>query len=224
MSDRQLLVHTKTGVWPLSWPMGLTMLRLLLLPVFLWVVLRGARPETDEDVYRWIAVAIFVVMAITDKLDGYLARKFDQTSRLGAILDPVADKLLVACSVILLSFPWVAGPDYAMPFLVIVAVYGKDLIVALGTLAVLGLIGSVSIKPRPLGKLSTVLQLSMIVATLIAPDMEKLSRAGIWWLTRSLWWAVCIIAMASATDYVIIGTRQYSEHRRNRQSETGNQK
>ena len=84
------------GLWPPTWPMGLTMLRLLLLPVFLCVLLPDAG-RAGPNRRRW-AVAIFAVMAVTDKLDGYLARRLNQTSKLGAILDPIADKLLVACS------------------------------------------------------------------------------------------------------------------------------
>src|SRR5687767_14715008 len=106
----QLQVPSTAGLWPPTWPMGLTMLRLLLLPVFLWVMLLDAR--TDAHQLRWLAVGIFGFMAATDKLDGYLARKLNQTSKIGTILDPVADKLLIACSVILLSFEWVAPPGF----------------------------------------------------------------------------------------------------------------
>ncbi len=92
--------------------MGLTMLRLLLLPAFLWALIANGPAGTGP--HRWIAVSIFALMAITDKLDGYLARRLGQTSKMGALLDPVADKLLVGCSVILLSFSWVAPRD--LPF------------------------------------------------------------------------------------------------------------
>ena len=89
--------------------MGLTLLRLLLLPVFLWMLLidAGGTPQPVHR-HRFYALGIFAVMAATDKLDGYLARRLNQTSKLGETLDPVADKLLIACSVILLSFEWVA--------------------------------------------------------------------------------------------------------------------
>ena len=95
--------------------MGLTMLRLLLLPVFLWVMLIDAGPVERLRPHRWWAMGIFALMAITDKLDGYLARRLNQTSHLGTILDPLADKLLIACSTILLSFSSIAAAGYKIP-------------------------------------------------------------------------------------------------------------
>ena len=83
-------------------PNALSFLRLLLVPVFLWLVLG---PEHDE-----IALAVLMVSGITDYLDGKLARKFNQASKIGAILDPVADRFYILAVVIGLGFrdiiPW----------------------------------------------------------------------------------------------------------------------
>lgn len=192
--------------------MGLTFLRLLLLPVFLGTLLVDSR--TPGRLYHWVPVGIFALMAITDKLDGYLARRLKQTSRLGAILDPVADKLLIACAVILLSFDWIAPSHFQIPLWVVLAVYGKDLITAIGAVALLALVGKVTIMPRPLGKASTLLQLSMVLAVLLAPEQT----AG-WhrpWLlfVRGLWWTVTVVAVLSCVDYVIQGIGQFAQGRR----------
>jgi CDP-diacylglycerol--glycerol-3-phosphate 3-phosphatidyltransferase len=190
--------------------MGLTFLRLLLLPVFLWIMLAEGR-STDGP--RWIAVSIFALMAATDKLDGYLARRLKQSSKIGAILDPVADKILIACCVMLLSLPWVAPPNFRIPDWVVIAVYGKDLVTAIGCLVLLALIGTVTITPRPLGKASTVLQLGMVMAVLLTPP------AGSEWipewhrLVRSLFWLVTVLAVVTLTDYVIFGIRQFRQAR-----------
>lgn len=216
MPDRTLQLRTEPGLWPPTWPMGLTMLRLLLLPVFLWVLLMdaGERARPLQDPHRWWALGVFAVMALTDKLDGYLARRLNQTSKLGAMLDPLADKLLIACSVILLSFEWVAPAGYRIPGGVVLAVYGKDVIVAVGTVALLSLVGKVTIRPRPLGKLSTVLQLSMVIGTLAAPDLARIDPAVPRWLLTGLWWGVPVVAVASCVDYVLLGIRQFKESRR----------
>src|SRR4051812_33610981 len=170
MAERHLEIPSIPGLWPLTWPMGLTMLRLLLLPVFLWLILEEPGTAAAGGLpLRWAAVGVFAVMALTDKLDGYLARRLNQVSRLGTILDPVADKLLVASSVVLLSFPLIASEPYRIPLPVVVIIYGGYVVVALGTLALLVAIGRVSIKPRPLGKLNTVLQLALVMLTLVAP-------------------------------------------------------
>lgn len=199
--------------------MGLTLLRLLLLPVFLWMVLidAGGHPAPpaipESHAHRFYALSIFAIMAATDKLDGYLARRLNQASKLGALLDPVADKLLIACSVILLSFDWVAPHAYAIPLWVVGAVYGKDLVVATGTLCLVSRLGSISIHPRLLGKLSTVLQLAVVMSTLVAPDLDRL-RPGLGRiLLPALWWGVTAVAVASCLDYVTQGILTYRASR-----------
>ena len=189
--------------------MGLTMLRLFLLPVFLWVMLLGAGDKTDgPSRYRWWAVGIFGVMALTDKLDGYLARRLNQTSKLGTILDPVADKLLIASSVVLLSFDWAAGADYRIPLAVVAAVYGKDLIVAIGTVVILASVGKVSVAPRILGKLGTFFQLLLVMLTLVAPDLDRFRPGSARLVLAALWWVVSAVSIASAIDYLVVGLRQ----------------
>jgi CDP-diacylglycerol--glycerol-3-phosphate 3-phosphatidyltransferase len=197
--------------------MGLTMLRLLLLPVFLWLILANARPDPGPRRLRWVAVGVFAVMALTDKLDGYLARRLNQTSRLGTILDPVADKLLVASSVVLLSFDWIASEPYRIPTTVVAIIYGGYVVVALGTLALLLVVGRVSIAPSPLGKVNTVLQLALVLLTLIAPELH--GRTGwVLMLLKILWWIVPAVAVATSVDYVMLGIRQFREFRAGRRN------
>ena len=188
--------------------MGLTMLRLLLLPVFLWVMLLDAGHEPTGH-HRWWAVGIFGVMALTDKLDGYLARRLNQTSKLGTVLDPVADKLLIASSVVLLSFDWAAGAAYRIPLPVVGAVYGKDVVVALGTVGLLAVVGRVSIAPRLLGKAGTFFQLLLVMLTLVAPDLDRLLSGSARAVLKALWWTVGAISVAAAIDYVLVGVRQF---------------
>src|SRR3954447_13320253 len=90
----------RSTVWTL--PNAVSALRLLGVPVFLWLVLG---PEADV-----LAVLLLMVSGFTDWLDGYLARRLNQTSKLGAILDPVADRLYILAVVIGLAvrdiIPW----------------------------------------------------------------------------------------------------------------------
>ena len=207
---RKLEIRALPGFWPPTWPMGLTFLRLLLLPVFLWIMLAESRAA---DGPRWIAVSIFAVMAATDKLDGYLARRLKQSSKIGAILDPVADKILIACCVMLLSLPWVAPPNLRVPHWVVIAVYGKDLITAIGCLVLLALIGTVTITPRPLGKAATVLQLTMVMAVLLTPPTASDWTRAWHRLVHTLFWLVTALTVVTLVDYVIYGVRQYREVR-----------
>ncbi len=86
----------------LTIPNLLSILRLCLLPVFLWLLLG---PEEDG-----LAAAVLMFMGVSDYLDGYLARKLDQTSKLGQVLDPVADRLYILAVVVALELrdviPW----------------------------------------------------------------------------------------------------------------------
>ena len=188
--------------------MGLTLLRILLLPVFLWLVLSGAEPDPGPRPSRWWAIFVFGVMALTDKLDGYLARKLNQVSRIGTLLDPVADKLLVACSVILLSFGWVSTRAYSIPLPVVITIYGGYLLIAIGSLAMLKLVGRVRITPRPLGKMNTFLQLTLVMLTLIAPTLRYPNTAWVPAVLRLLWWVVPLIVVAASIDYTIQGVKQ----------------
>ena len=201
----------------LNWPTALTLLRLLLLPLFLWILLAnavGAAQSSGEIRHlHWLALAVFGVMVLTDKLDGFLARRWHQETWLGAVLDALADKLLIFCSLIALSFPWIAPAGYAVPFLVVLGVYGKDLGVGLGTLVLMAAIGKVDTSPRLCGKVSTVLQLTLVAATLLAADIERLSARLAELLVRGLWWAVILAAAVAALDYILEGSRQYAAYR-----------
>lgn len=214
MEDESQIVETPrpagaavTGWGGISWPMGLTYLRLLLLPLFLWLLLLDARSGGElRDVHRRWALAVFAVMAITDKLDGYLARRLNQTSRLGALLDPVADKLLLSITVVLLWFDWCAPPGYALPTWFVAAVYGKDALVVFGILVLLTAKGRVSIKPRWTGKVACALQMITIVVTLAAPDLALLTGdAAARNLTRGLVFLAGGSTLVAMIDYLFLG-------------------
>ena len=188
--------------------MGLTFLRIFLLPVFLYLLLSDVPLDPAAHGARHAALAVFAVMAITDKLDGYLARKLNQASKLGALLDPVADKLLIAASIVLLSFPAVSGDSFSIAKAVVITVYAKDLFLAFGTLFLLSKRGKVHIQARLSGKVSTVIQLALVMATLVAPDVERWHPGPIRVLLPILGWLTALSAGVAAVDYVIHGLKQ----------------
>lgn len=90
---------------PFNIPILLTWIRVILIPVFVLIFYLPSIPGVQfvsQETVNWIAAIIFTIAAVTDWFDGYLARKWQQTSKFGAFLDPVADKLIVAVSLILL--------------------------------------------------------------------------------------------------------------------------
>ena len=112
----------------LNWPNRISILRLLGVPPFVMLLL----DQRDWPGARYLAMAVFVAMGFSDALDGYLARRGGQITRLGSILDPLADKALIICAVILLGRHRASVPGVRLPDWVAVSVVGKDLWVVTG--------------------------------------------------------------------------------------------
>lgn len=176
-------------VWTV--PNALSALRLALLPVFLWLVLG---PEADG----W-AVITLMVMGISDYLDGYVARRFDQYSRLGEILDPVADRLTMLVAVIGL------GLRDIMPIWLAIALPARDLF--LWTLVpFLRSRGYNSLPVHFLGKAATAALLYTFPLLLLGDGPStgaEIARSIGWafaiWGTCMYWWAGVLYAVQVRT-------------------------
>ena len=184
---------------PMTLPMALTLGRLTLVPVFLALLVLG---------HHNVAVALFAVMTASDNLDGRLARRWGQTSRLGALLDPVADKVLVSASMVLLAVPRFAPARFTIPWAVPLGVFLKDLGVVIGIAVVRARNGRVELNPSRVGKVSTTIQLALVLATLLAPAWVRLSPAFAAVFLWGLWWATVWAAAAAGMDYSREGARQ----------------
>ena len=178
----------------------ITILRMLLVPIFVVEVLyygRGGNP-----VHWLLAVLCFAVAAICDGVDGYIARRYNQRSELGAILDPLADKLLLVSGIILLSFdhqPYFAS----LPLWFTGTILGRDALLLAGIVVIQMTVGKVKVKPRLLGKGGTVLQMVVVLWILLKWEPRWL---GAWTLSA----AVC--TGISGLLYVYDGMRQLSAH------------
>ena len=161
-------------IWRLlTWPNRISILRLLLIAPYVVCLLN----QEEIAWARHAALGIFVVMGISDFLDGVLARRLDQQTRLGAILDPLADKVMVVCSVILLSLYLPDAPDARLPAWLVVAVVGKDLWVVAGFIVVLLVTNRFCNRPNWAGKTCTFAQVLLVGLTLLAPELNQLSDA-----------------------------------------------
>jgi CDP-diacylglycerol--glycerol-3-phosphate 3-phosphatidyltransferase len=146
----------------------ITIVRILMIPAFVTMAIyygqsiqRGAPLEW----MRFAAIAIFLVAAISDGLDGYVARRYNQRSSLGVILDPIADKGLLLSGIITLSISnWSdIDPDYGrFPVWFPVLVISRDAILFVGAGVLYFLNGKVRVKPSWTGKVATVLQMVAI--------------------------------------------------------------
>ena len=136
----------------LNIPNFLTVVRILLVPIFVDLVIYG---------YPFWALLVFLGAGLTDALDGMIARVLDQRTTLGRYLDPLADKLLLVASFVVLS---VVG---VIPIWVTIVVVSRDVIISIGTLVVHLLRERVNIMPTLMGKATTVAQLVYVVAVLL---------------------------------------------------------
>ena len=138
-------------------PNKITIARILMIPVFVMMAIYYGRDKLDWQ--RWSAIAVFVIAAASDGLDGYIARRYHQRSKLGVILDPLADKGLLLAGIITLAFSeW----GYEFPLWFPVLVVARDIIVVSGALALQFLNGTVRVRPSWTGKVATVLQMVAI--------------------------------------------------------------
>lgn len=174
-------------------PTALTWLRIVLIPVFVGVYYL---PDSLLTLVakNWIAMGIFAFAAITDWADGYLARRWGQTSAFGAFLDPVADKLIVAAALIMLV--WLGRADAWLAIIII----GREIAVSAlrEWMAQLGQAKSVAV--AFIGKVKTVAQLTAIIALLIyQPLIPGINTV---WLGTFALWVAAILTLWSMFHYL----------------------
>src|SRR5213079_1601255 len=120
----------------------ITILRILLIPFFVVQVLYYVK--NGNELHRFFALVSFAVAAICDGVDGYIARHYNQRSELGAILDPLADKLLLVSGIVLLSFDH--GPFLdSIPLWLTGTIIGRDLLMLIGLLVIQMTAGKVTV-------------------------------------------------------------------------------
>jgi cardiolipin synthase len=172
----------------LNLPNFLTLIRILAIPFFL--VLLASHLYLD-------ALAVFILGGVTDGLDGFVARRTNQKTALGALLDPVADKLLLMSSFIML------GVMDGIPLWLIVLVVSRDAVILVGYAAISFLVEErFEVQPTMMGKLSTVFQLITVgvVLTMLA-DSQLLSD----WLDDVLIYLTAVTTVVSGVQYLYRG-------------------
>ncbi|WP_454044203.1 CDP-diacylglycerol--glycerol-3-phosphate 3-phosphatidyltransferase [Cellulosimicrobium sp. Marseille-Q8652] len=170
-----------------------TMVRILLVPVFAWALL----VDGGESVaWRLVATGIFVLAAASDRLDGYLARRYDLVTDLGKLLDPIADKLLIGAALVLLAWP--LG---VLPWWVPVVVLARELGITVMRLAVL----KYAVMPASRGgKLKTVLQSVAITLFLLPLDHLPSWVEVVAWIVLG---AAIVVTVVTGVEYAYQGWR-----------------
>jgi cardiolipin synthase (CMP-forming) len=186
-------------------PNLLTFARIALTPLFV------AAFWLDMPLGRWVVFGLFLVAAVTDYADGWVARRRNVESRLGQMLDPIADKLLIACALVMLVYMDDIRGWVIIPALVILA---REILVS-GMREFLATI-SVQVPVSLLSKMKTVLQVVAIAMLIVAPAIEHVwgwvHRAGILTL-----WAAAVLTIYTGFSYVQANLAHVSgEHARPR--------
>jgi len=179
---------------PSAWNLAnmLTVLRIALVPFFAWALLADGGHTTSG---RLIAFAVFGVAAVTDRLDGWLARRSDQVTDVGKMLDPIADKLLVGTALVLLS--WLGDLPWWVTVLILVREIGI-------TVMRFFLLRYVVLPASRGGKLKTVLQSVAIGLYLLPLDQlpEVVTVAA-----QATMAAALIVTLVTGVDYVRAAAR-----------------
>ena len=194
MADGSEARKPVTGDDPLrvaSWPNAVTGLRIVMVPVLVGAFF------IDGPTGLWLGFAVFAAAALSDFLDGWLARRLDQHSLLGRILDPIADKLLVAAALVMLA------TDDRAPVIAVVAILGRELLIS-GLREALA--GTVALPVQPLAKWKTAAQMGAIALLLLAPATASLlpgtAADGLATAGEGLLWLAVVLTWGSAIGYV----------------------
>ena len=158
----------------------ITVCRILILPVFVWLAATyggSLRDGTPEESWRIASALVFLLAALSDAADGLVARFLDQRTRLGSILDPIADKALLVSAILTLAISW---PD-AFPLWFPVLAVGRDLLAVTLVLLINHITRNVEIVPHWSGKCATFFQMAVcawVLLRLPSPVLTPLLAAA----------------------------------------------
>jgi len=179
---------------------GLTAARILLVPYFAYLLISGREKA---------ALLAFAVSGATDALDGLLARWLRQRTLIGALLDPIADKILMATAFIVLSYV------HVVPLRLSIMVISRDIVIIVGSFLYLLLLDSSDIRPTVLSKVNTAVQILTVIYFLSVaafPAEAKALGTGLGSLTDRVVTLICAVTtVSSGLQYLYIGIRKLSD-------------
>jgi cardiolipin synthase len=172
----------------------LTVLRIIFVPVFIILL-----------VYHELgwALGTFVAAGITDVLDGLIARRFGQKTSIGAMLDPLADKLLMSASILILSLPQMEFHN-TIPRWLMIVIISRDVFILLVSLIVVLMVGWRVFTPSPYGKASTVMQVLTVLAVLFTNWQHRVIPE-----LNIVFYMTGLMTAFSGIHYLVRGLRQW---------------
>jgi cardiolipin synthase len=173
-----------------------SLLRILLIPLVLYLLIH-------QEVL-W-ALVVFFAASSTDLLDGMAARFWNQRTKIGGLLDPAADKLLMAASIIVLSIKSVSGPN-TIPLWLTVIIISRDLAITISAVVLYKRIGQKTFPPSVWGKASTVCQMGIVFSVLLFNVLQTVPSFMTW-----LYGLTLVLTFVSGIQYGRWGYRLLSQ-------------
>ncbi len=180
----------------------ITFIRIFNVPVFILLLLyfkNSVKLDSPNELFRYLAIAVFLVTISLDALDGYLARIRNEITKLGSILDPIADKSLLVSAFILLSGNSFGTAHPHLPVWFVLLVISRDILLIAGALIIKLFAGSIHVQARILGKAATFFQTAVITIVLFKANGIILTTSVI---------IAAVFTLASGVQYIIEGYRQ----------------
>jgi len=141
-----------------------------------------------------LALVLFAIAGISDALDGFLAKQYNWESRLGSILDPIADKLLLVASFATLA--WLG----LLPMWLLALVLGRDLVIVVGGLAYHYVVGKFELLPLWSSKINTFMQIALVLLVMLQQQWQNGLQM---WVTIGTWLVVASV-INSGTEYILV--------------------
>ncbi len=172
-------------------PNILSLSRIILTPIFLWIM----------SVQKlWWAFIIFCIAGMTDALDGFTARHFRLKTKLGIWLDPIGDKIFLTATFVALTIPGWSSP-HTLPLWLTAICVGRDVLIALAALIIIGIRGRTIFPPSLLGKISTVFQFSLLFVVLLLNALDLAPSLRVFYVVSAS------LAFLSGLHYAFSATR-----------------
>jgi len=190
-----------TSCPPVNLPNSITLTRILSIPLLMWV-LSTSRFAAVGGEKELLAAALFIAASITDGIDGYLARKRGQITTIGILLDPLADKLLIAAAFVTL----VQFNPSLVPAWIAVVIIGREFLVS-GLRSIAATEGF-TIEASDLGKFKMLVQIVSVVAVILAHRWTEWPIYGSFFfpvsvIARISIWFMVFLSLLSAVDYFV---------------------
>jgi cardiolipin synthase len=192
---------------PLTLPNFITLMRMAMVPFFVLAVW-----ERDFRLALWI----LIIAGLTDAFDGYLARRMDMESLIGAYLDPIADKMLITVAYIALTIP--QGQDVVIPLWLTILALFRDFVIMLVAGVLYIVEGIREFPPSPLGKATTFSQVVTIAVVLLA-NVTPVP----WWIPEACFYGSFALVIVSAFNYIYRVSRFVDEARLEREQEAADE-